>query len=162
MQRLYVLFDDHCGLCSWARRWLAQQPAYLELSFIPASSPLASRLFPGLVRGEKPDELIVVSEDGGVYREGRAWVMCLYALQEYREWSLRLARPMLFPLARQAFALVSRRRAKISRWLNLASEVEIAAALWRVNEPPCCLISTPDSAPPSANGVAQSADAPGH
>ena len=50
-------------------------------------------------------ELVVVDDSGGVYRNGSAWIMCLYALREYREWSLRLATPALFPLARQAFAL---------------------------------------------------------
>jgi predicted DCC family thiol-disulfide oxidoreductase YuxK len=150
MRHLYILFDDRCGLCSWARRWIAQQPAYLDLSFIPAGSPLAARLFPGLVKADQPDELIVVSDEGGVYRSGRAWIMCLYALQEYREWSLRLAQPVLYPLAREAFALVSKQRSRISGWLNLASEAEIAETLQRIHEPPCELRPI---APPIANGV---------
>jgi predicted DCC family thiol-disulfide oxidoreductase YuxK len=157
MRRLYVLFDDRCGLCSWARRWLAQQPAFLELSFFPAGSPLAARLFPGLARPGEPDELLVVSDEGGVYRGGRAWVMCLYALQEYREWALRLAHPALFPMARQAFALVSKRRARISRWLDLASEAEIADTLRRVNEPPCDL-PRPAILTPIVNGLARRTD----
>lgn len=139
MRRLFVLFDDRCGLCSWARRWLAQQPAFLELEFIPARSPLAERLFPQLARSEQPDELIVVSDEGGVYRSGHAWIMCLYALEEYREWSLRLAGPALFPLARQAFALLTKQRGRISHWLSLASELEIAETLRGVHEPMCNL-----------------------
>ncbi|MDR3637335.1 MAG: DCC1-like thiol-disulfide oxidoreductase family protein [Isosphaeraceae bacterium] len=152
MRQLFILYDERCGLCSWARRWLARQPAFLELSFLPAGSALTARLFPGLGRSGPPEELVVVSDDGGVYRNGAAWVMCLYALQEYREWSLRLATPALFPLARQAFALVSRQRGRVSRWLNLASEAEIADTLRHVPEPPCAL--PPVVLEPVANGQA--------
>ncbi|QEH37811.1 hypothetical protein OJF2_64020 [Aquisphaera giovannonii] len=138
MQKLYVLYDSGCGLCSWARRWLASQPAIIPLTFIPAGSATAARLFPGLTRpGEPPDELVVVSDDGAVYREGSAWIMCLFALEEYREWAGRLAHPLLLPLARQGFALLSRQRARVSRWLSLASEAEIAGTLHQVNAPAC-------------------------
>ncbi len=138
MEKLYVLYDARCGLCSWARRWLAQQPAHLQLVFIPAGSALAARLFPGLERpGESVEELVVVSDEGGVYHEGNAWIMCLFALEEYRDWANRLAHPLLRPLARQAFTLLSGQRSRISRWLKLASEREIAEALSRVSAPAC-------------------------
>ena len=141
MQRLYILYDPRCGLCSWARRWLARQPAYLDLTFIPAGSKPALELFPGLARAETEavEELVVVSDDGGVYRDSRAWIMSLYALEGYREWALRLAHPLLAPLARQAFALISRQRGRISRWLDLASEAEIAETLRHVNAPACSI-----------------------
>src|SRR3954453_8280707 len=116
MRRLFVLYDARCGLCSWARRWLARQPAFVELTFVPAGSERADRLFPGLSKPGVPEELVVVADDGAVYRDAHAWIMCLYALQDYREWSLRLARPALLPLARQAFSLLSRQRGRISRW----------------------------------------------
>jgi predicted DCC family thiol-disulfide oxidoreductase YuxK len=139
MQRLYILYDPRCGLCSWARRWLAQQPAYLDLTFVPAGSERALQLFPGLTRPGQVEELVVVSDDGAVYRDSRAWIMTLYALEEYREWALRLGHPLLLPLARQAFALLSRQRGRISRWLQLASEVEIAETLGHVAAPACTL-----------------------
>ncbi|MGA8348180.1 MAG: DCC1-like thiol-disulfide oxidoreductase family protein, partial [Isosphaeraceae bacterium] len=130
MEKLYVLYDARCGLCSWAKRWLMQQPAIVPLSFIPAGSVLAGRLFPGLCQpGDPEEELVVVSDEGGVYREGNAWIMCLFALEEYRDWANRLAHPLLRPLARQGFALLSGQRSRISRWLSLASENEIAETL---------------------------------
>lgn len=85
---------------------------------------------------------------------GHAWIMCLYALEDYREWALRLAQPGLFPLARQAFALLTKQRGRISRWLSLASESEIAETLRSVNEPVCNL-RTPGEHWISANGVLQ-------
>jgi predicted DCC family thiol-disulfide oxidoreductase YuxK len=154
MDYLYVLYDSRCGLCSWARRWLLRQPQLIGLRFIPAGSPLAARLFPGLGRpDDAPEELVVVSDQGGVYREASAWIMCLFALEEYREWANRLAHPLLRPLARRAFSLLSRQRSRISRWLSLASEVEIAQTLSQVIEPPCDL-----PRPPMGQASGQGAD----
>src|SRR5262249_26293478 len=93
-----------------------------------------------------------VSDEGGVYRSGHAWIMCLYALEDYREWALRLAQPGLFPLARQAFALLTKQRGRISRWLKLASEAEIAETLRSINEP-VCNIEPPAKRWTSTNGV---------
>ncbi|MGA2705267.1 MAG: DCC1-like thiol-disulfide oxidoreductase family protein [Isosphaeraceae bacterium] len=138
MEKLYVLYDARCGLCGWAKRWLMQQPAIVPLSFIPAGSVLAGRLFPGLYQpGDLAEGLVVVSDEGGVYREGNAWIMCLFALEEYRDWANRLAHPLLRPLARQGFALLSGQRSRISRWLSLASENEIAETLRRGSVPAC-------------------------
>jgi predicted DCC family thiol-disulfide oxidoreductase YuxK len=138
MDRLYILYDSQCGLCSWAKRWLMNQSALIELRFVPAGSELSRQLFPELFRSvEPPEELVVVSDEGGVYREGSAWIMCLFALEEYRDWANRLAHPLLLPLARQAFALLSKQRSRISRWLSLASELEIAQTLSQINVPAC-------------------------
>lgn len=123
-----------------------RQPAFLDMTFVPAGSARAAGLFPDLARAGWSDELVVIDDGGGVYRNGDAWIMCLYALQEYREWSLRLASPALRPLARQAFALVSGRRSHISRWLHLASEAEIAQTLRHV-EAPACEVEVPASTP---------------
>ena len=114
-----------------------RQTAFLNMTFVPAGSERAARLFPELARAGWSDELVVIDDDGGVYRDGDAWIMCLYALQEYREWSLRLAGPALRPLARRAFTLLSGRRSQISRWLRLASEAEIAETLRHVDAPAC-------------------------
>jgi predicted DCC family thiol-disulfide oxidoreductase YuxK len=139
MERLYVLYDERCGLCSWAKRWLMQQPTLIHLSFIPAGSDCARNLFPDLYAcsGEPPQELVVVSDEGAVYRDCSAWIMCLFALEHYRGWANRLAHPLLRPLARQSFALLSRQRSRVSRWLSLASESEIADTLRHFNAPQC-------------------------
>jgi predicted DCC family thiol-disulfide oxidoreductase YuxK len=138
METLYVLYDARCGLCSFARRWIIQQAPLIQLSFIPAGSILAGQLFPCLCRpGEATEELVVISDAGAVYRNECAWIMCLFALEEYRDWANRLAHPILRPFARQGFALLSRQRSRISRWLSLASEVEIAETLRQINAPSC-------------------------
>ena len=54
------------------------------------------------------DELVVVADTGEVWSGDTAWLMVLWALVEYRDWSYRLADPLLLPTARSFFARVSR------------------------------------------------------
>src|SRR4051812_24167459 len=112
MNKLYILYDATCGLCCSVREWVQDQPQLVAMEFVAANSPQAAVFFPFLSRpGQRPDELLVVDDRGGVYREGHAWIMCLYALADYRALSLRLASPILLPLARKAFNFLSKRRA---------------------------------------------------
>ncbi|MFY0575769.1 hypothetical protein ACN28S_16675 [Cystobacter fuscus] len=48
--------------------------------------------------------------------------MVLWALEDYREWALRLSSPTLMPLARNAFELLSSNRRRLSGWLHLEDE----------------------------------------
>ncbi|WP_435015796.1 thiol-disulfide oxidoreductase DCC family protein [Tundrisphaera sp. TA3] len=137
MRHLYVLYDPRCGLCRGARAWLERQAWLVDLHFLAAGSRQAALAFPALPHGEEPEELVVVDEAGGVYRGGSAWIMCLYALEEYREWSTVLAGPALLPFARRAFDLISKRRAWLSIFLGMADAAEVAATLRRVPEPAC-------------------------
>jgi predicted DCC family thiol-disulfide oxidoreductase YuxK len=135
MKRLTVLYDAGCGFCISCRHWLEEQPKLVALDFVAARSPEAVRRFPDLTAEE--DELVAVSDAGGVYRGARAFIMCLYALEEYREWSLRLARPGLLPLARRAFELVSQNRKGLSSLLHLASDEKVASVLRGANPASC-------------------------
>lgn len=121
MKRLYVLFDQECALCQSCRRWLMRQQAFIELYFIPLQSPEIARCFPGLQEWDQLDlseKLVVISDEGAVYQGQYAWIMCLYALREYREWAQRLAHPALLPFARRVCETVSRNRLLISRFLK--------------------------------------------
>jgi predicted DCC family thiol-disulfide oxidoreductase YuxK len=137
MKRLYVLYDAECGLCTLVRQWAEAQPALVELDFVAAQSARALQWFPTLAHAGRPEELIVVSDDGGVYREDSSWIMVLYALAEYRAWAVRLSRPALLPFAREAFALLTRNRERISVWLGLLSDRDLAAQLRREVVPRC-------------------------
>jgi len=122
MQALYVLYDARCGLCQRLKDWLLGQQAWLALKMIPAGSPQAQQMFPELEQIASFDDLVVVSDEGEVYLNNQAWIMCLYALEEYREWACRLAHPLLLPFVRQAFETVSKNRHSISRWLGVSTE----------------------------------------
>jgi len=137
MKRLYVLYDPNCGLCTRIKFWLVRQPAYVAIHPIPAGSPQAARLFPALPNSRKSEELVVISDNGGVYFGDNAWIMCLYALREYRATAKRLSSPMLRPLARQAFTFVSRYRHSISRQLGMMPEAQMRTMLKDVIAPRC-------------------------
>ena len=118
MKRLYILYDSECEFCRRCRIWLGRQPAYVPLTFIPLQSPEAECRFPGLKQLEPEKEIVVISDTGDVWQGGAAWVICLWALREYREWSQRLAHPALLPLARRVCEVVSANRYAFSKWLS--------------------------------------------
>lgn len=128
MERLTVLYDENCAFCVRCAQWLVAQEAYVPLECVPAGSPHARRRF-GELRRAKKQELVVVDDRGGVYREADAFLMCLFALVEYRKWALRLAAPALRPLARSAFELLSSNRTRLSAWLWNSRDEAIATEL---------------------------------
>ena len=116
MKTLYVLYDGKCAFCRRCRGWLGRQAAFVPLAFIPFQSPEVEIRFPGIERFHPEERLVVISDAGEVWRGDGAWIMCLWALREFREWSQRLANPVLRPFARQVCELVSENRHAISRW----------------------------------------------
>jgi predicted DCC family thiol-disulfide oxidoreductase YuxK len=138
MKHLNVLYDPSCGLCTRVKAWLQSQPAHIPVFLIPAGSPQAAKLFPGLAAiASANDELVAISDTGGVYLGNHAWIVCLWALRGYRRWANRLASPTLLPVARQAFEVLSSRRGLVSRIFGLASEREMAEQLRQVDSPVC-------------------------
>jgi predicted DCC family thiol-disulfide oxidoreductase YuxK len=137
MNKLTVLYDAACGFCVRCRWWLINQPKYVEMDFCPSGSAEALERFPELSSPGTVEELLVVDDEGGVYRGTQAWLMCLWALVEYREYADWLSNPALMPLARGAFAMVSSNRKNISGWLGLEPETQMLEEL-RQAEPPRC------------------------
>jgi predicted DCC family thiol-disulfide oxidoreductase YuxK len=101
MKKLHVLYDARCDMCRSCTRWLMKQEQVIPLEFIPAQNFSALARFPDLDRRELLDELHVISDEGELYRGADAWIICLYALKEYRGWSQRLASPALRPFAQR-------------------------------------------------------------
>ncbi len=110
MRELTVLYDPQCGLCRRAQSWLMSKPKYVELVFVPASSDEARSLYPQLNHPLTLSDLTVISDQGAVYGGPKAWLMCLWALREYREWSLRLSSPELLPTAKRVISMISQNR----------------------------------------------------
>ena len=61
--------------------------------FIPFQSAEARRLCPELPRFQPNEQLIVLSNKGGIYAGESAWLMCLYALRDYRGWAPEIVHP---------------------------------------------------------------------
>jgi predicted DCC family thiol-disulfide oxidoreductase YuxK len=139
MEKLYVLYDPKCELCERLKDWLMVQRSWLGLCMVPAGSEKAKQMFPELESIASSNDLVVISDEGQVYLNDRAWIMALYALNEYRAWACRLAHPLLLPLARQAFATISRNRHAFSRWLRVADPEALAGELRQVRLEPCTI-----------------------
>ena len=119
MLALTVLYDPECGLCKRAHEWLAEQTKLVELIFVPCASDTARKLYPQLNHDVTKKDLTVVGDDGAVYFGPKAWLMVLWALDRYRDWSYRLAKPELLPSTKRVVSMISQHRYQISRAAGL-------------------------------------------
>lgn len=120
MHRLTLLYDPDCGLCRRVHGWLADQPKMLELRMIPIKTDAARRRFPKLNHELTSEDLTVISDEGAVYFGPKAWLMVLWSLGRYREWSYRLASPELLPTTKRIVSMVSQHRYQISQAAGLS------------------------------------------
>jgi predicted DCC family thiol-disulfide oxidoreductase YuxK len=128
-----ILYDADCGLCTSTKDWIRQQVPLVGLQFVATGSPEARKRFPQLRVGE----VAVVSNTGQVWLGDHAWIVCLWALRDYRDLAFRLTSPLLSLLAREAFAVVSKNRLALSSMLRLRNEREIEQQLRKVVVPRC-------------------------
>ena len=133
MKRLTILFDAKCELCRRVRFWLENQSVFVPLAFVPLQAPDLEERFPGVTALDPARQILVVSDSGDVWRGADAWIMCLWALREYREWSQRLASPLLRPFARRICELVSTNRHRFNQWFQGTGAREIATQLGEEN-----------------------------
>jgi len=137
MEKLYVLYDPNCELCCRLKNWILVQRSWIGVAVIAAGSEKAKRLFPELERIATRNDLAVISDEGAVYLNDRAWIMVLYAMVEYRDWAARLTHPLLMPMARQAFAALSKNRHFLSSLLTAENTEAVADELRKVALEPC-------------------------
>jgi len=111
-----VFYDSDCAFCVRCRHWLRAQRALVLLNFVPMKIGMKDERFKTLW---KPgEELIVLGPAGEVYQGPNAFLVCLWALDAFREWSFRLSGPTLKPFARAAFGKISKNRHQFSEWLR--------------------------------------------
>jgi predicted DCC family thiol-disulfide oxidoreductase YuxK len=116
MKRLTILYDASCPLCVRCRDWLATQAAFVELELLASGSLEAIRRF-----GEVPwlgEELVVVSDEGEVWAGAAAFLVALWALEDYREWSYRLSGESLSKVAERFFVGLSHKRRWLGTWFG--------------------------------------------
>jgi predicted DCC family thiol-disulfide oxidoreductase YuxK len=120
MQSLTVLYDPECGLCRRSHDWLSEQVKLVELVFVPCASDEARKRYPQLNHDLTRSDLTVIGDDGAVYFGPKAWLMVLWALTRYRDWSYRLASPELLPTTRKVVSVITQNRYQISRVTGFA------------------------------------------
>jgi len=128
-----IVFDPTCGLCTRTVEWIREQTALIGLDLVAGDSPEARERFPQLPSGE----LAVVGNTGEVWLGNQAWIICLWALRDFRELAFRLTSPLVLPFAREAFSLVSKHRAALSDLLRVRNAWEMKRELKRVAVPRC-------------------------
>lgn len=138
MNTLTLFYDARCGLCSQVRQWLSVQPAYVRLEFVPYDSAEAIRRLPAIRDLQADQEIVVMADSGEVWQGAGAWVICLWALKEYRAWSARMATPAMQTVARKVVHWISQNRIGMSRLMNLQSDAELAAIAEREMTEPVC------------------------
>jgi len=112
VKTLTVLYDGTCALCVRCRDFLSGARTYLPLELLASQSQEARERY-----GAVPwlgEELVVASDEGDVWIGPAAFLVCLWALTDYREWSYRLSGPELAPLAERFFVAVSSQRRRIA------------------------------------------------
>ena len=132
MKVIKVYIDERCQLCRNLAGWLTNQPAYLKIEIYQSKDgktqhPEISEHF-----GE---ELVVINDQGEVFLGAEAWIICLFALKNYREWSVKLSSPILKPLARKAYYLIANNRLTLSSFLS--SEDVLSKEIQNHSEPLC-------------------------
>jgi predicted DCC family thiol-disulfide oxidoreductase YuxK len=116
MKRLTVLYDAACPICVRCRDWLEKQPAYVALELLPCQSREAQRRY-----GDVPwlgAELVVVSDTGEVWAGPAAFLVALWALEGYREWSYLLSGESFSTMAERFFVALSSKRRWLAGWLT--------------------------------------------
>jgi len=102
---LTVWFDGDCGLCRRVAAWLDQQRQLVPVTCVAAQQATAAGCpidLPSLLA-----QVTVTASDGAVYRGTNAWIVVLWALRDYRKWSLRFATPRWRPWAERLFATIA-------------------------------------------------------
>ena len=131
---LYVLYDSQCELCVRCRDWLMKQAAFVPLVFVALRSEDMRKRFPGIDALKPSEQLLVIPDKGPSYRGAYAWVMCLWALRNYRKHAQRMSHPILLPFAQIVCELLSRNQFYLSDAL-FRQEPRNAAQLIAVDYP---------------------------
>lgn len=116
MQRLTIVYDEHCAVCRRARDWLLTQPTFVNLELVAAGSPAARARYNGLPWLGR--ELVAADDEGNVWVGPAAFITALWATKRYRAWSFRMSGEKLAPLAEAFFKMVSTRRNRWSRFIE--------------------------------------------
>lgn len=137
MKTLTIFHDPRCGLCAKFRTWLDAQPKRVAVEFLAYDSAEAAARLPNLAELGADRDVVVLADDGRWWQGDAAWLTCLWTTVLYRDWSFRLADPLLLPLVRKVIHLISENRLSISRLMTLRADANLAKAIEALPGPPC-------------------------
>jgi predicted DCC family thiol-disulfide oxidoreductase YuxK len=110
--RLTIAYDPACAFCRKCHGWLAQEPAFIPLDFVPTGSPAATNRLGNY--GQAQGELVVGDDHGNVWVGPEAFVMCLWATRRWRSMSARMRPDRAASFSQTFFGFVSDHRAQLA------------------------------------------------
>jgi hypothetical protein len=135
MKTLHLLYDAQNEFALRCRCWLTSQPAVVRLEFIPFQAPELMAKFPGIDPYREKNSVLAVTDEGAVYAGPQAYVVCLFVLDEYRQWAERLSDPTLLPFAAGAINFFASLGGKIPRWVEELNDAELIDLLYYQSAP---------------------------
>lgn len=136
MKKLFVFYDADCSLCQRCRAWACEQPAYVPIEFWPSGASVTREAFPDLDRYEPAKALVVFTDEGAVYRGTNAWLLILWALRNWREWSIRLTQPAWRPFVQKFWNWISANRLDLLPG-EMGNEPVLRKVLEQLPDPTC-------------------------
>lgn len=115
-RRLAVVYDDDCELCRRCSTWLRFQITYVPLDLVPVSAARQDPRYAGVPW--LGAELVVIDGRGRIWVGAAAFIVCLWATVDWREWSYRISGPAFAPLAERFFHAISSHRGRINAFLG--------------------------------------------
>jgi predicted DCC family thiol-disulfide oxidoreductase YuxK len=113
MKSLTIFYDDGCAMCVRCRAWIEGQPTMIPVQFVSCHSTAALTLRACGIEAVGR-ELVVTDDDGNVWIGSDAFIVCLWALAEYRDLAITLSDGIPGWLATKFFGIVERHR----RWIG--------------------------------------------
>lgn len=138
MKKLMVFYDSECPLCQRCRAWAGAQPSYFPVEFWPLQAKETREQFPDLDRYDPGKDLVAFSDEGAVYRGTNAWLVILWALPNWRKWSLRLAQPAWRPFVHKFWNWISANRLDMLPGTT-GAETKMRRILQQLPDPGCRL-----------------------
>ncbi|WP_309400272.1 thiol-disulfide oxidoreductase DCC family protein [Cerasicoccus maritimus] len=146
IDQLTVLTDGECQLCLRARRWLEGQEQFVPLRFVPIQTTGLPVRYPGIEALDLKKELTVIGPERFYWQGVDAWLMTLWALEDWRERAIELSQPLWRPLARRLIIELSQNRFWLSAMIASGNEERLRDAL--IDEPPDCTDGSCELPPP--------------
>ncbi|GHC10436.1 thiol-disulfide oxidoreductase DCC family protein [Cerasicoccus arenae] len=129
IDELTVFFDADCQICRRAHRWIARQPKFVRIKFLPLQTENLVERFPGIDQFDLREELTVLGPQGQIWQGLDGWLMVLWALEVWRGRAIEFAQPHWRPLARRLIVELSNNRYRLSSLLSNGDEDDLREVL---------------------------------
>ena len=135
----FVLYDDHCPLCTFQMKVLTWLDWFNAITLLPISQPRAAEVAPTLTRDDLLEAIHCVAKDGRIYRGARCFRYAGMRMPLLVPVALVLWLPGVIWVAEKIYMKVSRNRLLLSRLFGCKEACAIMPTRKRGNESPAPL-----------------------